>query len=157
MPIRHTAATDAAEEALARRIAGATGLSFARLPELCPVDYSVALNGSPVGWAEFKIRTCSSTAFPDLMLDASKLFTLVGWARGTSRGRGHLRAWLFVHYLGDDVVKWTPVDHLGHPLAGGMTVPVGYGGREDRGDPADWDLVAHLPARWFSDLADWAG
>jgi len=80
-PIFHTAADGEREEALARRIETAWKCRMWRLPPHSPVDYlATDPRGVLAALVELKCRKCAADTYPSLMVNASKVLTMVDWA-----------------------------------------------------------------------------
>lgn len=133
--IYDTTRQDAAERAAAAELAKHWGCKVARFPRFCPVDYFAHKDGELRALIEVKCRTHRIAEYPTLILDAHKWLTVTQAALG-------FRVWpvllvQFADALAFADLSRTPIDH------------VSMGGRSDRGDTLDSDLVVHLAVASF--------
>jgi hypothetical protein len=129
------------ERATAARLEAAWRVRAHPMPYGYPCDYVLHNPGRRTYAAlEIKTRTCPSDKHPTLLIDYAKIARLWDFHRSTG-----YPAYLVASYA-DGVAGWVDLGAL--PGLMGL----GLGGRTDRADPADIDLVAHLPREWFRRL-----
>lgn len=102
-------------------------------PTLAPVDYLARRDGKLVALVEIKARKNTMGAYPTYMISASKLLTM----RSLSEMLG-VPSIIVVGW--SDKIGWAAPDNVTD-----LTV----GGRSDRGDSRDKELVAHIPISSF--------
>lgn len=98
------------------------------------VDFVLTRNGEGWGWAEVKCRWNASTDYPTYMIDLSKIDALRTISQFTE---SHARI----------IVRWD--DCLGVADAKTVKYMTVKGGRTDRGDKNDIDVVALIPLEHF--------
>jgi len=122
------------EKKLAAQLEEAWKCQFHKMPKTSPVDYIVTTNGLARGFVEIKIRSNASTKYPTYMISQKKIDA----AKKLMECSG-LSTQL--------IVKWTDV-------VGRVTLNADYptriGGRFDRNDSADVEMVADIDISLFS-------
>lgn len=109
------------------------GVAATKLPKKYEVDYLLRRGEALYGWAEVKCRP-NIESYPTVMISLRKVMSGQALARAAG-GRFLLIVWgrkLRVQ----DIASVQPAN-------------VTFGGRADRGDPEDIELVAHYPLEAF--------
>ena len=127
----------AAEEAVPRRLRGVLQADLEATGTLAPVDYICRRGGALCGLVEVKVRSSEMRAYATLTISLAKLAMMQS-----------LEALLQVPVV--LVVQWT--DALGWARLSDIS-DVTMGGRADRGDPRDREMVAHIPTAKFRIIA----
>ena len=135
MPIYDTTESEANERRVMASVTRRFGIEGRKLPGFSEIDFVLTRNGKGWGWAEVKCRWNLSTTYPTYMIDLAKIKALRGAAAGTD---SHARI----------IVRWD--DYLG--VVNALTCPytTGMGGRTDRNDPLDRDIMAYVPVSAFT-------
>ena len=137
--MRHeTAADRAIERATADVLEGVWLCKLVRLPPLCPMDYYAERGGNLVALVEIKCRARELAAYPAVWIDAHKWWAMRDAARGL-----HTRALFAVRCA--DVIAWCDLETVDG-------VRTWIGGRDDRGDANDRDLIVCIPKHHFGVL-----
>jgi hypothetical protein len=134
MPIYEDAQTLANERRVMDSVTRRFGIVGHKMPLHCSVDFVLTRNGKGWGWAEVKCRWNLSTRYPTYMIDLSKVEALRALSRATD---SHARI----------IVRWD--DCLGVADAKTVEFMTVTGGRTDRGDKNDIDVVALIPLEHF--------
>ncbi len=106
-------------------------------PRLYPYDYEILKDGKPLALVEVKCRNARMDAYVNYMVSASKIRTL--------REQAHIREvspWLLVDW--SDCIGYADADKA---ASRGITA---YGGRYDRDDPMDREVMTHIPFSVFT-------
>ena len=133
--IYDTAESKANERRVMASVSRRFGVEGKKLPEFSEIDFVISRNGKGWGWAEVKCRWNLSTDYPTYMIDLAKVEALRAAASGTD---SHARI----------IVRWD--DYLGVVDAATCTYTTGWGGRTDRNDPLDRDMMAYIPVSCFT-------
>ncbi len=104
------------------------------------IDYAFLRDGAVVGFAELKCRTIRRDAFPTMMISLGKIISAQALYRVT-----HVPIVLVVEWT--DWVGWTQI--AGENACDYQTA---LGGRKDRNDEQDNDVVALIPITAFKGL-----
>lgn len=139
-PIYESANDRRRQDDAIRALASATASQAVATPRLAGWDYEMHRNGKCIALVEVKCRTCRSDTYPTYMLALHKAHGL-RQASSDRKVRGVL------------LVAWT--DRIGWLRIDGMDVRswiVTIGGRTDRSDPADVEMVVEFPIHQFSTL-----
>ena len=139
-PIYESANDRRRQDDAIRALALATASEAVATPRLAGWDYEMQRNGKCMALVEVKCRTCRSDTYPTYMLALHKAHRL----RQASSDR---------NVRGVLLVAWT--DRIGWLRLDGMDVKswiVTIGGRTDRSDPADVEMVVEFPIHQFSTL-----
>lgn len=121
------------EQRIMDAIAEAHGMHFVKLPMKYTLDALAFVEGDAKCFFEFKSRENSVQKFPTAMVNLGKVIAASNLSRATG-----LKCWL--------CVEWT--DQVG-VIDFASPIEIGVGGRTDRGDPNDIDLMAHYPISGF--------
>lgn len=121
------------EQRLMDAIGEAHGLHFVKLPIKYSLDALAFDDGDARGFFEFKSREISAQKFPTAMVNLGKVIAASNLSRATG-----LNCWL--------CVEWT--DTVG-VIDFASPFEIGVGGRTDRDDRNDIDLMAHYPISGF--------
>lgn len=108
-----------------------------KMPERHAVDYLFGDDNGAM-WIEIKKRNVTSTKYKTLMIDKKKLEAGLAHSDGTGFPFG-----LVVHW--NDGVFFVRVDNLHRYF-------IDLGGRADRADANDTDIVVHIPTSEFRRL-----
>ena len=108
-----------------------------RLKKLSNCDYAFTRDNVLVAMGEFKKRSVSKSAYKSYMLSASKYANILVIAKALD-----VPALL--------IVEWT--DETGYLTLGSKTPKAGVGGRKDRGDVSDTEIVVYFPIEDFIKL-----
>lgn len=133
-PIYETGSDVAREAAIAALVAERYGATAKKLPARYCLDHAFMRGDKLVGLAEIKCRKNPSTRYPTLMVSLLKWMTARDVAKA-ARVPGFL------------VVSWT--DRVGMISVDADDIVPGVGGRTDRGDADDVELVVHIPVSKF--------
>ena len=133
-PIYETSQNRAAEQEVVDRLSKAWQASIVRFPKLAKVDRLVFSGGMARGWLEIKCRKNRVDAYPTYMISARKIQDGLALSDTTK-----IPFILVVSWLGD--IRWIKVESM---------YPTRSGGRVDRGDAQDIELVCDIPldTRW---------
>ena len=123
------------QQDIADKLAALWSCSVIKMPHLHPVDFLI---GDDVGaaWMEVKRRKAKSTTYVSLIIDKKKI----------DAGLKHSTATGFPFII---VVHWE--DGIFYATARN-DYATAVGGRFDRGDPNDRELVCHIPVSHFTRL-----
>lgn len=127
-PIYEKAQDRANELGVATQIAAAHSLDFCKLPRAYAADYAFLKDGRCVIIAEVKCRTNAADAYPTYMLSALKRYSVRQLAKEL-----HARPLLVVQFT----------DQLLHINLNEEPDFIAEGGRTDRNDSQDVELVYH--------------
>lgn len=136
-PIYETAGDRSAQERVAQALRAALQCDLDPTPPLSPVDYIARRSGALCGLVEVKVRRTPMRAYPTYMIALSKLAAMQSLAMVAG-----VPAILAVGW--SDAIGWVKPE--------GITDVTG-GGRQDRGDRRDQELVAHIPIEKFRVIA----
>lgn len=126
-----------AEYEIAAELTRAWAWRFEKLRKEDRWDFLAYENDRPAAFVEIKNRKNPSTQYPTLILSAKKYM----W--GLAYMRLNVCAIIVVRWT--DGIYWMKIDQ-------GAAPDIRYGGRSDRGDPKDIELLVHLPVDWFHRL-----
>jgi len=135
MPIYSRIESDANERRVMDSVTRRFGIEGQKIGDFSEIDFVLTRKGKGWGWAEVKCRWNPSTAYPTYMIDLAKVEALRKAAFGTD---SHARI----------IVRWD--DYLGVVDAATCTYTTGWGGRTDRNDPLDRDMMAYIPVSCFT-------
>lgn len=138
MPTYETHADRQREAAVARAVGRHLGMATTKLAKYEFADYALTRDGRVTGLLEVKVRFVSSTQYPTYHVSMAKLLKL--------------QAWPINRYL---AVQWT--DRLGLLRLHTSPDPVEFltiGGRLDRGDPMDVEIMANIAVSAFETIED---
>jgi hypothetical protein len=140
MPTYETAQDRQREAAVARAVATHLGMSATKLAKYDFADFALTRGEHVAGLLEVKVRRVASTTYPTYHVSMAKLLKLVQWQP--------LEIYL--------AVQWT--DRLGLlQLRPDRLSPVEFlsiGGRQDRGDPMDIEIMANISVSAFETIND---
>ncbi len=127
----------AREDAVAEYLAEKMGCQQKKLGPH-DIDRELTLGGQVFSYAEVRTRTNEYRRYPTYIVDWDKL------VKGLVKAKPLGVPFLLVVGFTDGVYGWM-VDGI-------EELDVRPGGRSDRGDPNDQDMVAHIPMRRFAKL-----
>lgn len=133
-PLYETDEDRARQRALAQRLSSLWSCDFILTPRKYPVD-CVFTTDDHAWWVELKHRNNSSTKYSTLIIDKKKLVAGIEHSK--------LTGWPFFV-----VVHWSDGVFMAQ-VTETTRYFVDCGGRTDRRDPNDIDVVAYLPVREF--------
>lgn len=139
MPLYETEQDLANERMIMNAIAERYGVDVIKCPEKYRMDAVVLRGGKLTSFIEFKRRNIASTKYPTFFISLGKAIAGMQLTRYTGKPV----------YL---VVEWT--DMVGRIEIGRFTHTT-VGGRKDRGDPLDYELMVHYPVEDFKILKLW--
>ena len=133
-PIYETSENRKSEQAVADLLASAWKTSILKLPKLAKIDRLVVADGNVRAWLEIKCRYNRMDAYPTYMISAHKIKDGLALSEATKIPFILVVSW-------SDGVRWTKVESM---------YPTRSGGRVDRGDAQDIELVCDIPLdmRW---------
>jgi len=133
-PIYETRENRQEEQDVADRLAAAWKATILSLPKLAKVDRLVISNGMARGWLEIKCRRNRMDAYPTYMISSRKIQDGLDLSEATKIPFILAVSW-------SDGVRWLRVTSM---------YPTRSGGRVDRGDAQDIELVCDIPLdmRW---------
>ena len=133
-PIYETSSNRMAEQEVVDRLSVAWKATILSLPKLAKVDRLIISDRKVRGWLEIKCRKNKADAYPTYMISARKIQDGLSLSEATK-----LPFILVVSWLGD--IRWIKVESM---------YPTRTGGRVDRGDAQDIELVCDIPldTRW---------
>jgi hypothetical protein len=134
-PIYERQADRERQDAIMRAFCDCYGCDAVVMPALCAWDYEIRYCGEIVAVAEIKTRSKPATLYPHFMVKEEKVQMVR--AEGERRGIAPL---LLVNY--PDLRAWARLDRVEYST--------GMGGRWDRGDPADVEMMAYIPLAYFT-------
>ena len=137
MTLYETEEDRANQQRVADALAAQWSCEVMKMPDQHAVDYLFG-NAHGAMWVEIKKRNVTSTKYKTLMIDKKKLEAGLSHSNGTGFPFG-----LVVHW--NDGVFFVRVDNLQRYF-------IDVGGRVDRGDANDTDLVVHIPTTEFKRL-----
>jgi hypothetical protein len=112
------------------------GWSAHQLPRLAPVDVAFTCNGCLAAFAEIKCRNIKLSKYPTLILSVAKVGKMEAL-----RALVDVPIYLIAHL--EDFTMTMAVQNIAPNCEQAM------GGRGDRGDPADMEMVYHIPWALF--------
>jgi hypothetical protein len=140
MPTYETRADRMRESAVAGTVARHLGMTARKLAKYDFADFALTRGDRVAGLLEVKVRRVASTTYPTYHVSMAKLIKLVQWQP--------LEIYL--------AVQWT--DRLGLlQLRPDRLSPVEHlsiGGRQDRGDPMDIEIMANINVSAFETIRD---
>lgn len=139
-PLYENQTTLEKERTLAEQLIAAWGCSVGKLPIRYGIDYAFLRDGALVGFAELKCRTIRRDAFPTMMVSLGKMISAQALHQVT-----HVPIVLVVEWT--DCVGWTEIAGKS-----ACKYKVALGGRKDRNDEQDNDVVALIPINEFRRL-----
>lgn len=135
-PLYETSEDREAEHELAIQVARTWGRRALMLPRKFPVDVAFESKGRIVSLAEIKIRTNKASAYDTYMISAHKWSTMIEFSRNLVK-------------TVNLIVKWG-CGTVGYLTITGAEFHLGIGGRSDRNDSDDTELVAQIPIKQFN-------
>jgi len=135
-PIYETRENRQEEQDVADRLAAAWKASIIKFPRLAKVDRLVTLNGEARAWLEIKCRRNRMDAYPTYMISSRKIQDGLDLSEATKIPFILAVSW-------SDGVCWTKVESM---------YPTRSGGRVDRGDAQDIEMVCDIPIAQFKDI-----
>jgi hypothetical protein len=121
------------EQGVADLLAEKWGCSIFKMPHLCSVDRMAVDEAEVKAWLEIKCRTNSFDKYPTYMISARKIHDGLHLSRITRVPFILVVSW-------SDCVKYIKVE---------KTYPLRVGGRYDRNDALDEEIVCDIPLDGF--------
>lgn len=132
-PIYETASDLSRQDAVAQALRGALQCDLDVSAPLSPVDYVARREGRLVGLVEVKVRASPMRRYPTYVVSLAKLATMQALAAVAGVPAIIAVGW-------SDAVGWARPDDV---------TDVTVGGRTDRSDRRDVELVGHIPISKF--------
>lgn len=130
-----------AADLIANEVAGKLGVVAVPQDDTAPVNYALVRGATVMGGLEVRTRNVGATQYDTTIVSARRLTATA--ERAKQRG---VPFFIAIRYL-DGLYVFDSRDLTGRE------VKTKRGGRRDRGDPADVEVVAHLPMEWSRPLA----
>lgn len=126
------------EKDVANKIASARGYMMQKLAPMSRMDYAAFSTEGLKAFIEIKRRKVLRSKYDTVMLGMEKVL----WARQVSKHFG-VKSYFFVQW--NDVLGYVCLDN---------DCELDMGGRTDRGDPLDVELLAYFKISDFKELTD---
>lgn len=134
-PIYESSHDRSRESIVAHAFAATAGLTVAKMPALCPVDFQAYEDETSVAYLEIKCRNNPRHQYSTYMISKDKIDKALAMAQESDVA--------FVL-----VIRWTDGIYF-HVINDTSDFAVREGGRWDRGDPKDVELTYHIPTDQF--------
>tara|TARA_R100000664_G_C2687470_1_gene92945 strand:- start:82 stop:483 length:402 start_codon:yes stop_codon:yes gene_type:complete len=121
------------EERVVAVLSPVWNLSFFKTHNKATFDYAMMRDDEIYGLAEIKCRTTPSNAYPTYMISTRKLHDCTMLANFISV------PFILIVSFSDQIMYWDGSGYITH----------GIGGRRDRNDNRDMEIVTHIPIENF--------